>query len=153
MVISTIWPHSTSHPASSWISPLRLIPFVTLAVSHRPDEISPVSSPTFTTPRSPYTGGSFTAAFPGSSPLLLTSPCVAGSAPSCSPCGANISVLQDSLYVAGCCFALPSQEITTLRHTWSPRCTGCLLPGGLTLTRTGLHQQANDDFSGHTSPC
>ena len=62
-------PPPTSHPASSWISLLRLIPFVTLAVGHRPDEISPVPSPTFTTSRSPYTGGSFAAALPGSSPL------------------------------------------------------------------------------------
>ena len=69
MVISTIWPPPTSHPASSWISPLRLIPFVRLFVDHRPDEISPVPSSTFTTSRSPYAGGSFTAAFPGSSPL------------------------------------------------------------------------------------
>ncbi len=66
---SVIWPPPTSHPASSWISPLRLIPFVTMAVGHRPDEISPVPSFTVTTSRSPYTGGFFTAAFPGSSPL------------------------------------------------------------------------------------
>jgi hypothetical protein len=29
---------------------------------------------------------------------------------------ANMSALQDSLYVAGCCFALLPQEDTTLRH-------------------------------------
>ena len=138
MVISTIWPPPTSHPASSWISPLRLIPFVTLAVGHRPDEISPVPSSTFTTSRSPYTGGSFTAAFPGSPPLPWPSLLAHKLGALFFPFRANISVLQDSLYVAGCCFALPSQEVTTLRHTWSPRCTGCLLPGGLTLTRTGL---------------
>ena len=66
---SVIWPPPTSHPASSWISPLRLIPFVTMAVGHRPDEISPVPSSTVTTSRSPYTGGFFTAAYTGSSPL------------------------------------------------------------------------------------
>ena len=79
------------------------------------------------------------------------------SAPS-FPFRANISALQDSLYVAGCCFALLSQEVTTFQHTRSPRCTGCLLPGRLTdLPRVlcgvpGLdfHQQANADFSGHT---
>jgi hypothetical protein len=59
------------------------------------------------------------------------------SAPS-FPFRANISVLQDSLYVTGCCFALPSQEVTTFQHTRSPRCTGCLLPGRLFVTRTGL---------------
>jgi hypothetical protein len=59
------------------------------------------------------------------------------SAPS-FPFRANISALQDSLYVAGCCFALPSQEVTTFQHTPSPGRTGCLLPGRLTATRTGL---------------
>lgn len=74
MVISTIWPPPTSHPASSWISPLRLIPFVTMTVGHRPDEISPVSSPAFTTFRTPYTGEFFSAAFSGSSPIPWPSP-------------------------------------------------------------------------------
>ena len=69
MVIGTLWPPPTSHPASSWISPLRLIPFVTVDVGHRPDEISPVPSSTFATSRSPYAGGFFAAAYPGSSPL------------------------------------------------------------------------------------
>src|SRR3990170_8310973 len=76
--------------------------------------------------------------FSGSSPLLLPSPCVTGSALSCSPHGANMSVLQVSLYVTGCCFASLSQGITTLRYSQSPGYVGCLLPGGLTLTRTGL---------------
>ena len=54
------------------------------------------------------------------------------------PNRANISALQDSLYVAGCCFALPSREVTTFQHTRSPRCIGCLLPDRLFVTRTGL---------------
>ena len=58
----------------------------------------------------------------GSSPLLLPSPCVTGSALSCSPCGANMSVLQVSLYVTGCCFAPSSRRVTTLRHNQSPDC-------------------------------
>src|SRR3989337_539648 len=74
----------------------------------------------------------------GSLPLLLPSPCMTGSALSCSPCGANMSVLQVSLYVTGYCFASLSQGVTTLRHSQSPGYIGCLLPGGLTLTRTGL---------------
>ena len=37
----------------------------------------------------------------------MPSPCVTGSALSCSPCGANMSVLQVSFYITGCCFALP----------------------------------------------
>src|SRR3990170_923091 len=117
---------------------LRLIPFVTMVLYHRSDETSPVPSFAFTTSHTPYTGEFLTAAFPGSSPLLLPSPCVTGSALSCSPSGANMSVLQVSLYVTGCCFASLSQGVTTLRHNQSPDCIGCLLPGGLTLTRTGL---------------
>jgi len=117
---------------------LRLIPSVTMALYHRPDETSPVPSSAIATSRTPYTGEFFTAAFPGSSPLLLPSPCVTGSALSCSPCGANMSVLQVSLYVTGYCFASPSQGDTTLRHSRSPGYIGCLLPGGLTLPRTGL---------------
>ena len=137
MVVSTLWPPPTSHTASSWISPLRLIPFVTMAVDHRPDEISPVPSSTFTISHTPYTG-EFLTAVSGSMPLLLPSPCVTGSALSCSPFGANMSVLQVSLYVTGCCFASLSQGVTTLQHNQSPDCIGCLLSGGLTLTRTGL---------------
>ena len=74
----------------------------------------------------------------GSLPLLLPSPCVTGSALSCSPYGANMSVLQVSLYVTGCCFASLSQGVTTLQHNQSPDCIGCLLSGVLTLTGTGL---------------
>ena len=68
---SVVWPPPTSQPASAWISPLRLIPFVTVVVAHRPDEISPVSSFTFATSHSPYAGGFFTDAFTGSSLLPL----------------------------------------------------------------------------------
>jgi len=48
-----------------------------------------------------------------------------------------MSVLQVSLYVTACCFASLSQGVTTLRHSQSPGYIGCLLPGGLTLTRIG----------------
>jgi hypothetical protein len=60
------------------------------------------------------------------------------SAPSCSPLGANISTLQVSLDVTGCGFASPSQEVTSLQHLRSPRSTGCLLRGCLSITTTGL---------------
>ena len=138
MVISTLWPHPTSHPASSWTSPLRLIPFVTMAVGHRPSETSPVPSSTFTTSRSPYAGGFFTAALPGSSPLPWPSLRLTSSAPSFSRFRANISTLQDSLYVAGCCFAPSSRRATSLQHSQLPGCTGCLLRGLLSVTTTGL---------------
>ena len=71
---SVVWPPPTSHPASRWISLLQLIPAVTASVEHRPNEISPVPSPTFTTSRSPYAGGFFTVASSGSSPLPWPSP-------------------------------------------------------------------------------
>ena len=141
---SVVWPPPTSHPASSWISLLQLIPFVTTDVDRLPCEISPVPSSTFTTSRSPYAGGFFAVVYSGSSPLPWPSPSLIGSAPSCSPFGANIStlpceaLLRHSLYVTGCCFAPSSQRDTTLRHSQSSSCTGCLLPGHLTVTRIGL---------------
>jgi len=131
----------------------RLIPSVTVALYHRPDETSPVPSFVFTTSRTLYTGEFLTAAFPGSSPLLLPSPCVTDLALSGSPSGPNMSVLQVSLYVTGCCFASLSQGVTTLRHSRSPVYIGCLLPGGLTLTRVGLSPTCRRQLSGHTTRC
>ena len=72
------------------------------------------------------------------------------SAPSCSPCGANISTLQDSLHGTDCWFALPSQEDTTLHHTQSPGCSGSLLRGSLAITTTGLAPDSHQDLSRHT---
>ena len=135
---SVLWPPPTSHPASLWISLHQLIPAITMDVDHRPNETSPVPSPTFTASRSPYAGEFFGAALSGSSRLPWPSPSLTSSALPCSPLGANLSTLQDSLHVAGCGFALLSQEVTTLQHLRSPRGTGCLLRGGLTLTATGL---------------
>ena len=97
-----------------------------------------IPSPTFTTSRSPYAGGFFGAALPGSSHLPWPSLSLTSSALPGSPSGANLSTLQDSLYVAGCGFALLSQEVTTLQHLRSPRSTGCLLRGCLTIAATGL---------------
>jgi len=128
----------TSHPASPWTSLLQLIPAITMGVDHRPNETSPVPSSTFTTSRSPYAGEFFGAAFPGSSRLPWPSLSLTSSALPGSPSGANLSTLQDSLYVAGCGFALLSQEVTTLQHHRSPDSTGCLLRGCLTITATGL---------------
>ena len=122
----------------AWISPFRLIPFVMMAVGHQPDEISPVPSPAFTTSRSPYTEGFFAVAFPGSSPLPWPSLTSKQLGSLLSRFRVAISVLQDSLYVAGCCFASLSQGVTSLQHTRSPRCTGCLLHGLLEVTMTGL---------------
>ena len=115
----------------------RFIPSVWMVLYHPSDETSPVSSSTVTTSPTPYTGEFFTAVS-GSMPLLLPSPCVTGSALSCSLYGANMSVLQVSLYVTGCCFASLSRGVTTLQHNQSPDCIGCLLSGVLTLTGTGL---------------
>jgi hypothetical protein len=130
---TVLWPPPTSHLASLGTSPLRFIPVVTAVVACRPDETSPVPSSTVATSRTPYPGEFFAAASQGlwtsyvHPPLLLPSPCVTGSALSCSPCGANMSVLQVSLYVTGCCFASLSQGVTTLvtqlhwlPATWRP---------------------------------
>ena len=150
---SVLWPPPTSHPASHWTSLLQLIPAVTVGVDLRPDETSPVPSPTFTTSRSPYAGGSFGAALPGSLHLPWPSLSLKSSAPSGSLLRANISTLQDSLYVTGCGFALPSQEDTTLQHLQSPGSTGCLLRGPLAVTTTGLPPVSRRQLSGHTSGC
>ncbi len=137
MVISTMASSDFSLDIPQ-ISPPRLILAVTIGLGYRPGETSPVPSPTFSTSRSPYAEGFFVAASSGSSPLPWPSLSLTSSAPSCSPFGANISTLQDSLYVTGCCFALLSQEVTSLQHNLSPGCTGCLLCGLLTVTTTGL---------------
>jgi hypothetical protein len=134
---SVLWSPATSHPASSWISPLRLIPFVTLVVCQRPDEISPVPSSTVTTSRSPYAGEFFGAAVPDSSPLPWPSPRVIGSALPC-PLRVNITTLQDSLDVTDCWFAPPSRRDTPLQHPRSSKSTGRLLRGLLAVTTTGL---------------
>ena len=101
-------------------------------------------------PVPPYAGEFFGAAFPGSSRLPWPSLRMTSSALPCSPLGANLSALQDLLYATGCDFALPSQEVTTLQHLRSPRSTGCLLRGCLTITATGLSPASRRQLSGHT---
>jgi hypothetical protein len=135
---TVLWPPPTSQPASFRISLLQLIPSLTVVVAHRLAETSPVPSSPIPTSRSPYAGGFFTAASSGSSPLPWPSVSLSTSAPSFSLVRANISTLQDSLDVTGYDFASFSQGVTTLQHLRSPRSTGCLLRGGLTLTTTGL---------------
>ena len=134
---SVLWPPPTSHPASSWISPLRLIPFVTLAVGHRPDETSPVSSPTFTTSRSPYAGGFFAVAFSGSSPLPWPS-LVCEQLGSLLPCFQVRSRRCKIHFMLRTVVLPPFLGDTSLQHLRSPRSTGCLLRGHLTATTTGL---------------
>ena len=153
MVISTIWPPPTSHPASSWISPFRLIPFVTLAVGHRLDEISPVPSSTFTTSRSPYTGGSFTAAFPGSSPFPWPSLLSHKLGSLFFPFGLTFRCCKIHFMlraVASLSLLRRLQRFSTPGHPDAlVACylAACSLPG------LDFHQRADDDFSGHTSRC
>ncbi len=73
-----------------------------------------------------------------------------GSALLCSPCGANMSTLQDSLYGTDRCFAPPSRRDTPLRHSQSPDCTGSLLRGSLAITTTGLAPVSEQCLSRHT---
>jgi len=131
-------PPPTSHPASSWISPLRLIPFVTVDVGHRPDEISPVPSSTFANipfslrrrvlrgcniqvlRRFPWPSLSATAWLP-----LLPFP------------GTFFDAARFTLS-CGLLLCSPSQGDTTLLHSQSSGCTGCLLRGHLSVTTTGL---------------
>ena len=80
----------------------------------------------------------FRGCLPGSSPLPWPSLSLTNSAPSGSRPRANISALQDSLYVTGCCFAPLPQGHTPLQHNRSPRSTGSLLRGLLAVTTAGL---------------
>ena len=138
MVISTIWPPPTSHPASSWTSPLRLIPFVTMDVGHQPDELSPVPSPTFTTSRSPYAGGFFAAAI---SRFFTASMAFVGSRTTRLPLvpfpGQNIDAARFTLMLRAVVLP-PFLGDTSLQHLRSPRSTGCLLRGHLSVTTAGL---------------
>lgn len=128
-----------------------LIPVLPRAVDPRPREISLVALMAFPAFRSPYAGGFFEAAFPESLPLPWPSRSLKRSAPSCSPCGANMSTLQDSLHGTDCSFALPSQEVTALHHTRSPRCSGSLLRGSLAITTTGLPPVSHQNLQGTPS--
>ena len=121
---AVLCPPPTSHRAPTWISRQRAYTTSTAGCVLRPDEISPVPQMTVPTFRSPYAGGFFEAADPESSPLPWPSRLCRRSAPSCSPCGANISTLQDSLYGTDYRVALLSQEHTALHHNRSPGSSG-----------------------------
>jgi hypothetical protein len=147
---SVLWPPPTSHSAFPWTSLPQLIPAITMGVGHRPNETSPVPSSTVTVSRSLYAEEFFSAALSGSSHLPWPSLQIDKLGSPLSPYGVNLSTLQDSLNVTGYGFALLSREVTTLQHLRSPRGTGCLLRGGLTLTATGLSPVSRRQLSGHT---
>lgn len=128
-----------------------LIPGLPRVVAPRPREISPVALTAFPASRSPYAEAFLGAASPDSSPLPWPSRSLQRSALPCSPLGANMSTLQDSLNGTGCWFAPPSQRDTPLRHTGSPQCNGSLLRGSLAITATGLAPVSCQCLSGHTS--
>lgn len=127
-----------------------LIPGLPRVVAPRPREISPVALTAFPASRSPYAEAFLGAASPDSSPLPWPSRSLQRSALPCSPLGANMSTLQDSLNGTGCWFAPPSQRDTPLRHTGSPQCNGSLLRGSLAITATGLAPVSCQCLSGHT---
>ena len=97
-----------------------LIPGLPRVVAPRPREISPVALTAFPASRSPYAEEFLGAASPDSSPLPWPSRSLKRSALPCSPLGANMSTLQDSLNGTGCWFAPPSQRDTPLRHPVTP---------------------------------
>lgn len=127
-----------------------LIPELTRPVEPRPREVSPVARTAFPASRSPYAEEFFGAATPDASPLPWPSLPLKSSALPCSPRGANMSALQDSLHGTGYWFAPPSRRDTPLRHTRSPRCNGSLLRGPLAITATGLSPASCPNLSGHT---
>jgi hypothetical protein len=128
-----------------------LIPGLPRVVAPRPREISPVALTAFPASRSPYAEEFLGAASPDSSPLPWPSRSLKRSALPCSPLGAHMSTLQDSLNGTGCWCAPPSQRDTPLRHTGSPQCNGSLLRGSLAITATGLAPVSCQCLSGHTS--
>jgi hypothetical protein len=103
----------------------------------RPGEISLVSPMTVPAFHSPYAGEFFEAARPESSPLPWPSRRLMRWALSCSPCGANMTTLQDSLYGTDYRVAPPFGS-----HSASPPSvtagSGSLLRGSLAITATGL---------------
>ena len=137
----TLCPPPTSHRASAWTS-LQLA-YTTPAADcdPRPDETSPVPQMAVAAFRSPYAGGFLEVADPESSPLPWPSRESRRSAPSCSPCGASMSTLQESRNGTDYWFALLSQEHTALHHSPLPGgngCSGSSLRGSLAITPTGL---------------
>lgn len=111
------------------------------ACDPRPDEISPVSLTTVPAFHSPYAGEFFEAAFPDSSPLPWPSKCTNFSALPCSPEGANMTTLQDSLHGTDCRFA-PLFRVTPLHHRRSPQAVGACYAALWRLPRPDFHRQA-----------
>ena len=122
---------------------LRLIPAVTLALYQRPGETSPVPSPAFTTSRSPIRRRVLCSCYPGSTPLPWPSVSISNSAPSCSPFGANITTLQDSLDVTGCCFAPLSQRVTRFSTSGYPDALDACYVAPWRLPRPDFHRLAD----------
>ena len=162
---SVLWPPPTSHPASPWTSLLQLIRRTIslyqrlrwLWTTHqmRPPLRSTASMRCsiayFHNIPLPLRRRVLHGCTPGSSPLPWPSLSLTSSAPSGSRCRANISTLQDSLYVTGCCFALLPQERTPLQHNRLPGSTGSLLRGLLAVTTVGLSPTSRRQLSGHTT--
>jgi hypothetical protein len=104
---SVLWPPPTSHLASPWTSLLQLMPAVTMAVDHRPDETSPAEYRSLAVFRrllsqhpAPHTPEGPSRLLPGSSPLPWPSLSLTSSAPSGSRCRANIPTLPCDVCIA-----------------------------------------------------
>ena len=95
----------------------------------------------------------FRGCLPGSSPLPWPSLSLTNSALSGSRPRANISALQDSLHVTGCCFAPLPQEHICFSTTSHPEALGACYVASWQLPRPDSHRLADDSFAGHTSGC
>ena len=62
------------------------------------------------------------------------------------PYRANVTMLQDSLYVTDCYFAPVSHRHTSLQHNRSPKSIGGSLQGSLAITLTRLSLQADNSL-------
>jgi len=149
--IGTISPSDFSRSIGSVFALSCLYQAFRRAVDPPPREISLVALMAVPTFRSPYAEEFFGAALPDSSPLPWPSHWLKCSALLCSPLGAIMSTLQDSLYGTDCRFAPPSQRDTPLHHLQSPGSSGSLLRGSLAITTTGLSPVSHQNLSRRTS--
>jgi hypothetical protein len=131
---AVLWPSL----ATFRISPCDLYTLFRQFFGVRPDETSPVQSPTVTIYCARYTGEFFTVDFLVLHRFIAFAMRDRLGSLMLPPYEANISALHVPLYVTGCCFAPLSREVTMSRHSHSSTSIGCVQPGGPTFTRTRL---------------
>ena len=147
---AVLWPPPTSQTASLWTSPRGLIPAITVDVGHRPPEISPVPSFAVTASRSPYAGGFFAAASPGSSPLPWPSLAMKARLPLAPPQGLTYRRCKIHVMLRATVLHPVRRGLHRFRTSGRPEARDACYMASWQLPRLDLHQQADDDLAGHT---